>query len=339
MLLPFEGPLVEDLQADVVIGGVPVLRRDLLSGEGMARLARDVLKFQAPFRRLLAEREIDLVHANTSVILGLRRHAPVLVTHVREIYPPVPVAFAAHRRRLLRSDALICVSEATACRLVGDISPATRHVVRDGLGFDPRPVARGEARRALGLPPDAFVAAVLGRISAWKGQELLARAMQHVDGITLVAGDAWPGQEHHERALWPYHRVHRTGFTDPDLVYGAADVVVVPSTAPDPLPNTAIEAAAAGCCVVAANHGGLPEIITEGKTGRLFPPNDQQALTRILTELRDSPSQCQSLAAAAKREARRRFDPQRMRREIETVYATAMAPATATTATTAATPT
>ena len=34
-----------------------------------------------------------------------------------------------------------------------------------------------------------------------------------------------------------------------------------PSTQPDPLPNAALEAAAAGCCVVAADHGGLPEIL------------------------------------------------------------------------------
>ncbi len=128
--------------------------------------------------------------------------------------------------------------------------------------------------RGLGLPSHSFIAAVLGRISAWKGQELLARAMQHVDGDTLIAGEAWPGQERHEHALMPYHRVHKVGFVDPNLVYGAADVVVVPSTTPDPLPNAAMEAAAAGCCVVAADHGGLPEIITDGVTGRLFTPSD-----------------------------------------------------------------
>lgn len=153
--------------------------------------------------------------------------------------------------------------------------------------------------------------------------------MQHVDGDTLIAGEAWPGQERHAHALMPFHRVHTAGFTDPGLVYGAADVVVVPSTAPDPLPNAAMEAAAAGCCVVAANHGGLPEIITDRETGRLFPPGDQQALTRILNELRDAPLERRSLGEAAWRDARQRFDPARMRREVDAVYATVRAPATA----------
>ncbi len=342
VLLPFDGPLVEDLGArgaEVLLRPIPVLRREMLSVKGVARLARDVSAFQRPFARLVAERGIELVHANTSVILGLRRHSPVLVTHVREIYPPTPVLWPLHRDQILRSDATIAVSNATACRLAVGRSTAERHTVLDGLGFDPDPVEREEARGRLGLPTGSFVAAVLGRISRWKGQELLARAMQHVDGITLVAGDAWPGQEIHEHRLNPYHRVKRVGFTDPNLVYGAADVIVVPSTAPDPLPNTAIEAAAAGCCVLAANHGGLPEIITDGKTGRLFAPGDAKALAATLRELRDSPLQRQKLGAAARDDVRARFDATRMRQKIEAVYATTIDPASATAPTTTATST
>ena len=60
------------------------------------------------------------------------------------------------------------------------------------------------------------------------------------------------------------------GFVDDVAqVYGAADVIAVPSKQPDPLPNAALEAAAAGCCVVASAHGGLPEILRDGETGLL----------------------------------------------------------------------
>ena len=68
-------------------------------------------------------------------------------------------------------------------------------------------------------------------------------------------------------------RLRLVGFRDDlETVLGAADVVVVPSTQPDPLPNAALEAAAAGCCVVAADHGGLPEIVRDGETGVLVRP-------------------------------------------------------------------
>ena len=36
----------------------------------------------------------------------------------------------------------------------------------------PQRAERGAARKALGLPADAFVVAVLGRISGWKGQDV-----------------------------------------------------------------------------------------------------------------------------------------------------------------------
>ena len=76
-------------------------------------------------------------------------------------------------------------------------------------------------------------------------------------------------------------RVRIVGFRDDvENVYGAADVVAVPSTQPDPLPGAAIEAAAAGCAVVASAAGGLPEIIRDGETGRLVAPGDAGALAR-----------------------------------------------------------
>ena len=93
------------------------------------------------------------------------------------------------------------------------------------------------------------------------------------------------------------------GFRDDvENVYGAADVIAVPSTAPDPLPGAAIEAAAAGCAVVASAHGGLPEIIRDGETGRLVPPGDAAALARAAAELLDDPG----LARAAGRRGRGR---------------------------------
>jgi glycosyltransferase involved in cell wall biosynthesis len=322
-LLPFEGPLSRDLRAadvEVLTGPLPVLRRELLSPSGVARLAGDVARARPALGRLIRAQRIDVVHANTSVILGLRAVAPRLVTHVREIYPEVPVAWPLHRRALLRSDTVVCVSEATRRALA---APRAR-VIHDGLAIDPRRAPRAEARLALGLPQDAFVAAVLGRVSGWKGQEVLARAITEVDnGLCLVAGDAWPGQEHYEDRLREIggERLRMAGFRDDvETVYGAADVVVVPSTRPDPLPNSALEAAAAGCCVVAANHGGLPEIVHDHRTGRLVPPGDHRALATVLAGLAADPAERERLGAAAAIDVCTRFAPERLARAVEDLY-------------------
>jgi glycosyltransferase involved in cell wall biosynthesis len=146
--------------------------------------------------------------------------------------------------------------------------------------------------------------------------------------VGLVAGAAWPGAE--ERAarvealaaeLGVRDRLVLAGFRDDvDNVYGAADVVAVPSTAPDPLPGSAIEAAAAGCAVIAAAHGGLPEIIRDGETGRLVAPGDVEALASVAAELLDDPAQRARLGAAAAVDVRERFAPERLLDAIQALY-------------------
>jgi glycosyltransferase involved in cell wall biosynthesis len=105
-----------------------------------------------------------------------------------------------------------------------------------------------------------------------------------------------------------------------ETVYGAADVVAVPSTSPDPLPNTALEAAAAGCAIVAAAHGGLPEIVRDRETGRLCVPGDADVLARICAELLGDPAERERLGSAARADVRARFDPARLIAEVQSLY-------------------
>jgi glycosyltransferase involved in cell wall biosynthesis len=63
----------------------------------------------------------------------------------------------------------------------------------------------------------------------------------------------------------------------------AADVLVLPSWA-EGLPNAMVEAMAAGLAVVVSAVGAIPELITDGQSGRLVPPRDPDLLTRALAE-------------------------------------------------------
>jgi len=329
VVLPFEGPLARDLRAagvEVLTGPLAVLRRELTSVGGLATLLRDLAHQRPALERLIAVQRIDVVHANTSVILGLRPVAPRLVISVREIYPRAPLLWPLHRRAIRSADAVLCVSEATRSALGG---AANVSVVLDGLAVAAQRAPRAQARLALGLPQDAFVVAVLGRVSAWKGQEVLARALATPalaarGAIGLIAGDAWPGQEHRVQALRDLglgSRLRLLGFRgDLDVVLGASDAVAVPSTAPDPLPNAAIEAAAAGCPVVASAHGGLPEILRDGSTGLLVAPGDPGALAAALARLADDPGLRERLGSAAAADVRERFAPEALAGAVMAVY-------------------
>jgi glycosyltransferase involved in cell wall biosynthesis len=332
VVLPSPGPLAGDLQAagvEVLVRPLAVVRRSTVRDPGLVRrTGRDA----RTLARLIRERNVALVHSNTSVVLGGAPAAALArvphVWHVREIYSAWPRAWALHRQVLRTASALPCVSRAVADQF--GRAGRTR-VLHDGLppGASTRRAPRAAARAALGLPDDAFVAAVIGRISPWKGQDIFARALGELPGVIgLVAGDAWPGEEANERDLRELvarldlvERLRLIGFRDDlETVLGAADAVVVPSTQPDPLPNAALEAAAAGCCVVAADHGGLPEIVRDGETGVLVPPGDHRALADALAGLAAEPGAAERLGAAAAYDVRGRFSADGLLDAVQDVY-------------------
>jgi glycosyltransferase involved in cell wall biosynthesis len=339
VVLAMDGELREDLGAagvEVLVRPLAVLRRASMSAGGLAAVAAAVARDAGALARLARARGVALVHTNTSVTLGGAAAARLArvphVWHVREIYAGFERFWPAYRRLLLSADALPCVSQATRAQLG---ATARAHVLHDGLALTPARAPRAAARAALGLPADAFVVAILGRISSWKGQDVLIRALAALgDGasepLALIAGDPWRGEERRleelralARSLGVAERVRFAGFrADVDHVYGAADVVAVPSTQPDPLPNAALEAAAAGCCVVAADHGGLPEILADGATGRLVAPGDPAALARVLDELRADPGARQRLGAAAATDVRARFCAARLLERTQALYDT-----------------
>ena len=311
-----------------------VLRRELLHLRGVASLAPALARDGVGLATLIRRRRIAVVHSNTSVVLGGAAAAALArvphVWHVREIYARFHRTWPAYRRLLLSAAALPCVSQATADQFGGD---RRAMVIADGLAIDARRAPRAQARRALALDQGASVIAVLGRISDWKGQDVLVRALaepalRERRAIGVIAGLPWPGAEDRRervlalaRELGVHERVRLVGFRqDVETVYGAADVIAVPSTQPDPLPGAAIEAAAAGCAVVASAHGGLPEILRDGETGRLVAPGDPAALALVIAELLDDQRERERLGSAAAVEVRGRFASARQISQIESLY-------------------
>ena len=341
MVLPEPGPLSDDLRAagtEVLTGPLAVVRREHLHPRGATGLAARALRDGGALAALARHRGVGLIHSNTSAVLAGAPAAAIAglphVWHIREIYTGFGRLWPAHRRLLLSATVLPCVSAATAAQFRG--SPKAQ-VLGDGLAVAARRAPRGAARASLGLAPDAPVIAVLGRISGWKGQDMLVRALAqpplHERGaIGLLAGDAWPGAPERlaqvlalAAELGVSDRLVTPGFVeDVDTVYGAADLVAVPSTQPDPLPGAAIEAAAAGCAVIASAHGGLPEIIRDGETGRLVAPGDPGALAVVAAQLLDDPRESERLGRQAAHDVRGRFASARLTDKIATLYATVL---------------
>jgi len=98
--------------------------------------------------------------------------------------------------------------------------------------------------------------------------------------------------------------------------YARVDAVVVPSRY-EGFCFVAVEAALSGLPVVASDVSSLREIVIDGATGRLVPPESPAALARALEGLRDDPVAACALGDAARRSAATRFDANRLNDELE----------------------
>ena len=96
--------------------------------------------------------------------------------------------------------------------------------------------------------------------------------------------------------------------------------IFVLSSDTESFPNALLEAMACGCCVVASDVGGVPELVRNGDNGLLFEPGSVDQLTQILTALAVDADRRRALGAEAARTARAEFSIERNVASIERVY-------------------
>ncbi len=98
------------------------------------------------------------------------------------------------------------------------------------------------------------------------------------------------------------------------------DIVVHASIEPEPLARVAPEAMLSGAAVIAANGGGMPDLVKHEKTGLLVPMGDAQAMADAIERLLTDEELRHRLAEAGKALAREMFDPIKHARQVMGVY-------------------
>jgi len=137
-----------------------------------------------------------------------------------------------------------------------------------------------------------------------------------------LAGSTFAGAEEYARALRQSVRdlnlADRVNFGFCEDVWGLlrrTDIVLAPSRT-DSLPLAVIEAMLAGRPVVAADVGGMRELLEDGHSGLLIRPEDVGGLASRLAALLDDPQTARRLGANARTTAAERFSSDRFRRQI-----------------------
>ena len=286
----------------------------------VASYARDSVAYAADLVRVIRRVRPALVHSNS-----MGSHAPVAIAgrlarrptvlHLREITKPGRGRQVFDRISSL-SQALIAISTATR-----DVVRHRRVVVV--LNPVEAPPAATTPTGAWDLPRP--VVGFLGRLDLGKGIETLIDAVGPLDVHVAVVGEPWSGTPDYVRGLHERGeqvapgRIHFIGaLPTPWVALAGMDVLAVPSRM-EPFGRVAAEGQLAGVPVVAADAGGLPEIVTDRVDGLLVAPEDPQALRAALVELLDDPAFAARLAQDALVRAQR-YAPARHAETIAALY-------------------
>jgi glycosyltransferase involved in cell wall biosynthesis len=109
---------------------------------------------------------------------------------------------------------------------------------------------------------------------------------------------------------------------DVPSLLACCDLFVLPSSA-EGLPNSVLEAMAAGLPVVATRVGGIPEIIDDGANGLLVAPRDPQSLAAAILQLLGNEEVAKRLARSARDRACGQFGFDRLLSELDSLYSEA----------------
>ncbi len=106
---------------------------------------------------------------------------------------------------------------------------------------------------------------------------------------------------------------------DLDRIYADLDVVALTSRN-EGSPVALIEAMAAGRAVVSTEVGGVPDVVTDGETGRLVPVDDAVALAATTDALLDDASQRERLGTAARARVLATYGADRLVADVDRLY-------------------
>ena len=154
--------------------------------------------------------------------------------------------------------------------------------------------------------PEAPLLLYVGRLSAEKEIEQIKPVMDSIPGarLALVGDGPHRGALEKHFAGTPTHFVGYLQGQDLGAAFASSDAFVFPSRT-ETLGLVLLEAMAAGCPVVAARSGGIPDIVEDGVNGYLFDPTDPQGAIVATQRLLQNPQEREILRHNARQEAER----------------------------------
>ncbi|MEM1989653.1 MAG: glycosyltransferase [Candidatus Bathyarchaeia archaeon] len=344
IVLDNHGPLIEELQticSNIIIQKLGVLRRKHFNLHGILQCIYHIVRSALWLVKLIKRENISLVYSNTIGVLPGAFAAKITgvahIWHIHEIIiSPKGVSNLLTWLVLTLSTKVIAVSNAVAARLSQGVQSKRKmiSVIYNGVAVEPFDSAHGDSVRSeFGANQSVVLIGVIGRIHYWKGQDYfldvayLMKKMDFNDFKVLIVGAPFKGYEYlidelitKTQKLGLVENIIFCGYRKdiPDILK-AVDIVVVPSTQPDPFPMVVLEAMAACKPVVATAHGGPVEMIVDGYTGFLVPLDSPQIMAERLLQLAKNPQLRESMGKHGRKRVEDLFSIRRFNDDIRRV--------------------
>jgi len=212
------------------------------------------------------------------------------------------------------------------------------HAVRSDFSHDDcfrvvyAPIIEGLAEQtASPIPPEVQrlkdaghpIILFVGKISRGKGANVMFNAMRRLAPLNATARLVVCGNIHAGDWDIDPDRVISLGFVDQPIVHGlyqACDVVLLPSTWPEPLGWATLDAGRYAKPIVATSVGGIPEAVIHGKTGLLVARNDSEAMANALADILSSSSMAVAMGKAAAGYVRTKFGESAVLEQLDALY-------------------
>lgn len=326
-----QGPLLERLKGTTIAVREFHPRSGIDSFAGIYQLLR--------LSRFLRREKFDIVHTHDlwSNLLGIpaARLAgiPAIVSSRRDLAHFD--WYSSKRRLLLRriqnlSGAVLTNAVPIRDALIAEdgFRPDKIHVIHNGVDLEKFNTAQNDRDRLFSGAGHGKLVVFVGNMhSDVKGHPWLIAAAPAVirefpSTLFVLVGDGERRADFEQQAaelslkqnfLFMGHR-----FDIPDIL-ASCDVAVLPSRA-EGLPNAVLEYMSAGLPVIVSHVGGNVELVNDGVTGLLVPPEDAAALSGALLKLLRDPVLAERLAQSAREFIVRNFSFERLVHDVDALY-------------------
>lgn len=293
----------------------------------------------------LREFKIDIVHTH-GYYAGTFGRLAAIAAGISPVFTHVHTSdFALSMRHRLIERALsfftrkiICISQYVKnfVESAEGIRPEKTVLIYNGTGQAFKTTTHYPSPRTGKPATDELVIVSVGSLVRNKGHHVLIEALRLVQPEiqslrTLIVGDGpqRPALQAQVDRCGLSPAVTLAGVVkDVDRVLGVADIFVLPTVHREGLSLAVLEAMRHGLPVIASRIGGVPELVDDGVTGILVPPNEPHALAQAIRTLAADHGLRRQMAESGTSKINRSFTAERMIMQIESLYDSACRGAT-----------